>query len=241
MFLVVGLGNPGSEYASNRHNIGFMAVDELVHRHSFSGWRTKYQSQMADGTIGTERVLLLKPMTYMNRSGGPVGEACRFYKIPPEKVIVFHDELELAPGKLRVKQGGGHAGHNGLRDIDAHIGNNYWRIRLGIGRPHDKALVHKWVLSDFGKADQDWLDPFLAAAAQHSGLLLKGDSAGFMNKVTLATQPAKEKAPRKAPSATKPAPADKKTAPLKTESKELGSGALADALAAAFKRQDKQS
>jgi PTH1 family peptidyl-tRNA hydrolase len=193
MFLVVGLGNPGSEYASNRHNIGFMAADELVRRHSFSAWRTKYQAQMADGTIGDDRVLLLKPMTYMNRSGQSVGDACRFYKIPPEKVIVFHDELELAPGKVRVKQGGGHAGHNGLRDIDAHIGKDYWRVRLGIGRPHDKALVHKWVLSDFGKADAVWLEPFLDAVARNTRALLTGDHSGFMNRVTLATQPAKPK------------------------------------------------
>jgi PTH1 family peptidyl-tRNA hydrolase len=170
-----------------------MAADELVRRHSFSAWRSKYQAQLAEGSLGNERVLLLKPMTYMNRSGQAVGDACRFYKIPAENVIVFHDELELAPGKLRVKQGGGHAGHNGLRDIDAHIGKDYWRVRLGIGRPHDKALVHKWVLSDFAKADGVWLEPFLFAVASNVPALLKGDPAGFMNKVTVATQPAKPK------------------------------------------------
>lgn len=197
MFLVVGLGNPGSEYAANRHNIGFMAVDEIVRRHSFGAWRTKYQGELADGELGGERLLALKPMTYMNRSGQSVGEVCRFFKIPPERVIVLHDELELPPGKLRVKVGGGHAGHNGLRDIDAHIGNNYCRVRLGIGRPHDKALVHKWVLSDFGKADQTWLEPFLAAVAHHVGLLVRGDQGGFMNKVTLEIQPPKPKAEAK--------------------------------------------
>jgi len=193
MFLVVGLGNQGSEYAANRHNIGFMAVDELVRRHSFGTWRNKYQGELADGEVGGERLLALKPMTYMNKSGQSVGEVCRFFKIPPERVIVLHDELELPPGKLRVKVGGGHAGHNGLRDIDAHIGNSYCRIRLGIGRPHDKALVHKWVLSDFGKADQTWMEPFLDAVARHFPLLLRGDQGGFMNKVTLATQPPKPK------------------------------------------------
>lgn len=203
MWLVVGLGNPGTEYAGNRHNIGFMAVDDLVRRHSFSGWRAKYSGELADGEIAGQRVLALKPMTYMNRSGQSVGEVARFFKIPVENIIVLHDELELPPGKLRTKQGGGHAGHNGLRDIDAHVGNPYWRVRLGIGRPHDKALVHKWVLGDFGKADQDWLDPFLDAVSKHFGLLLKGDHAGFQNKITLATQPPK---PKKADSAKPPAP-----------------------------------
>ena len=165
MFLVVGLGNPGSGYAANRHNIGFMAVDDLVRRHSFGPWRAKFQGQMAEGTIDGHKVLALKPQTYMNRSGGAVGEAARFFKIEPAHILVLHDELELPPGKLRVKRGGGHAGHNGLRDIDAHIGKDYLRLRLGIGRPHDKALVHNWVLSDFAKADQPWLADFLDAVA----------------------------------------------------------------------------
>ena len=205
MFLVVGLGNPGSGYAANRHNIGFMAVDDLVRRHSFGPWRAKFQGQMAEGTIDGHKVLALKPQTYMNRSGGAVGEAARFFKIEPAHILVLHDELELPPGKLRVKRGGGHAGHNGLRDIDAHIGKDYLRLRLGIGRPHDKALVHNWVLSDFAKADHPWLTDFLEAVAQHFGLLLKGDEGGFMNKVTLATRPP---APKK-PASQQPAPQQK--------------------------------
>ncbi|KJS44122.1 MAG: peptidyl-tRNA hydrolase [Rhodospirillaceae bacterium BRH_c57] len=193
MFLVVGLGNPGDQYAGNRHNIGFMAVDEIVRRHSFAAWRAKYQGLLTEGDIGGERVLMLKPMTFMNNSGRSVGECARFYKIPPENVIILHDELELPPGKLRLKQGGGHAGHNGLRDIDAHFDNNTLRVRLGIGRPHDKALVHNWVLSNFAKADQDWLDTFLDAVARNFRLIVKGDHAGFMNRVSLATQPPRPK------------------------------------------------
>lgn len=193
MLLVVGLGNPGSEYAANRHNVGFMAVDEIVRRHSFGPWRKKHQAEISDGQIGTQRVLALKPMTFMNRSGQSVAEVARFFKIAPENVFVLHDEIELPPGKLRVKLGGGHAGHNGLRDIDAHIGNAFWRVRLGVGRPHDKALVHNWVLGDFAKADQEWLGDFLSAVSDHIGLLLRGDDSGFMNRVSLATQPAKPK------------------------------------------------
>jgi len=197
MLLVVGLGNPGPEYAGNRHNIGFMAVDEIVRRHSFGAWRTKHKGELADGEIAGERVLALKPMTYMNRSGQSVGEVVRFLKIPVENVIVLHDELELPPGKLRVKTGGGHAGHNGLRDIDAHIGKNYHRVRLGIGRPHDKALVHKHVLSDFAKAERDDLEKFLDAVARNFRLMVKGDPSGFMNRVALAMQPPKDKTPKK--------------------------------------------
>lgn len=193
MWLVAGLGNPGAEYAENRHNIGFMAVDELVRRHSFSPWRNKHRGEMADGTISGQRVLVLKPMTFMNRSGQSVGDVARFYKIPLSNIIVLHDELELAPGRLRLKQGGGHAGHNGLRDIDAHLGNEYWRIRLGIGRPHDKAMVNKWVLGDFSKVDAVWLEPFLDALARNFRLVLDGDQAGFMNRVTTATQPPRAK------------------------------------------------
>lgn len=228
MWLLVGLGNPGPEYAGNRHNIGFMAVDEIVRRHSFGAWRSKYQAEMADGEIGAERVIVLKPMTYMNRSGQSVGECARFFKIPPENVVVFHDELELPPGKLRVKQGGGHAGHNGLRDIDAHIGKDYWRVRLGIGRPHDKALVHKWVLSDFAKADAEWLETFLEAVARNTRLLVKGDQGGFMNRVSLATQPEK-------PARDKPAKA-RPEKPAEAPEKPAGPAtALGDALRKAFR------
>ncbi|NKD55332.1 MULTISPECIES: aminoacyl-tRNA hydrolase [unclassified Haematospirillum] len=193
MWLVVGLGNPGAEYAGNRHNVGFMAADALVRRHSFSSWRSKHHGELADGSIAGQRVMVLKPMTFMNRSGLCVGEVARFYKIPLSNILVLHDELELSPGRLRIKQGGGHAGHNGLRDIDAHLGHAYWRVRLGIGRPHDKALVNKWVLGDFAKSDSVWLAPFLDAVSLHFHLILDGDHAGFMNRVTTATQPPRPK------------------------------------------------
>ncbi len=248
MFLVVGLGNPGPEYARNRHNIGFMAVDGIVRRHSFGSWRGKYQGEMSEGEIAGERVLALKPMTYMNRSGQSVAACAKFLKIPPERVIVLHDEIELPPGKLRVKKGGGHAGHNGLRDIDAHVGKDYWRIRLGVGRPHDKAQVHDWVLGDFAKSEQDGLDKLLDAVADHLPLMIKGDESGFMNRVTSATrppQPKKEKAPAAAP--TKGAAAQTKSAaakdappsaaPAETSApSRTPSTALADALRKAFRR-----
>lgn len=230
MYLVVGLGNPGGDYARNRHNIGFMAVDAIVRRHSFGAWRGKYQGELAEGEIGGQRVLALKPMTYMNRSGQSVGACAKFLKLPPENVIVLHDEIELAPGKLRVKKGGGHAGHNGLRDIDAHLGREYWRVRLGVGRPHDKALVHKWVLSDFAKAEQDDLERLLDAVAANVPLLLKGDQGGFMNRVATATQPARpgktDKAGPTAADATgQPSP------PARSQAKSEGPAtALADAL-----------
>lgn len=188
MFLVVGLGNPGSEYAGNRHNIGFMAADTFVRLHKFGPWRNRFNSDICEGTIAGEKVLVQKPQTFMNRSGQAVGEAARFFKIAPEQIIVLHDELELPPGKLKAKQGGGHAGHNGLRDIDAHIGNTTWRVRLGIGRPHDKALVHNWVLGDFAKADGAWLETFLTSVADRLPLLLAGQESEFMNRVTLDTR-----------------------------------------------------
>ncbi|MEM7188903.1 MAG: aminoacyl-tRNA hydrolase, partial [Pseudomonadota bacterium] len=149
MILVVGLGNPGSSYARQRHNIGFMALDQVADRGGFSAWRSKFQSEMSEGRLSGKRVVLLKPQTYMNESGRAVGEACRFLKIPPSDVIIVHDELDLAPGKCRVKMGGGHAGHNGLRSVHAHIGTDYARVRLGIGHPGDKRLVSGYVLHDF--------------------------------------------------------------------------------------------
>lgn len=233
MFLVVGLGNPGPEYARNRHNIGFMAVDEIVRRHSFGAWRGKFQGELAEGEIASERILALKPMTYMNRSGQSVAACAKFLKIPVERVIVLHDEIELPPGRLRVKQGGGHAGHNGLRDIDAHMGKDYWRVRLGVGRPHDKALVHKWVLGDFAKAEQDDLDRLLQAVANNFRLMITGDHGGFMNRVTTATQPPKPKKDK--PSAAEARPAG----PPSADRPDGGpTTALADALRKAFGRRD---
>ena len=158
MQLFVGLGNPGASYAGNRHNIGFMAVDRIASDHGFGPWRGKFQGSLAEGRLGSERVILLKPETFMNRSGASVGEAMRFFKLEPADVTVFHDELDLAPGKLRVKQGGGHAGHNGLRSIHSVIGPDYARVRLGIGHPGHKDAVSGYVLHDFAKADADWLE-----------------------------------------------------------------------------------
>jgi peptidyl-tRNA hydrolase, PTH1 family len=196
MQLVVGLGNPGSEYARNRHNIGFMAVDTLVRRHSFSPWRTKFQGEIADGSIDGEKVVVLKPMTYMNLSGQSVAAAARFLKIPVEDILVLHDELDLAPNRFRVKRGGGAGGHNGLKSIDSHLGQNYRRVRLGIGHPGDKDRVADYVLHDFAKSEAVWLEPLLDAVSDAFPLLLRGDDAGFMNKVTTLTAPPKPKKER---------------------------------------------
>lgn len=188
MRLFVGLGNPGAKYARHRHNIGFMAVDEIARRHGFAPWRRRFQGETSEGTLGTERVILFKPMTYMNESGRAVQEAASFFKIAEGDVIVFHDELELPPGKVRVKIGGGIAGHNGLRSISAHIGNDYRRVRLGIGHPGVKELVHGHVLSDFAKADNEWVATLCDAVAEHAALLAKGTDATFANRVHLAMQ-----------------------------------------------------
>ncbi|MBF0356337.1 MAG: aminoacyl-tRNA hydrolase [Alphaproteobacteria bacterium] len=193
MFLLVGLGNPGSEHASNRHNIGFMAVDEIVRRHDFSPWRKRFQGVTAEGHIGPHHVLALKPMTYMNLSGQSAGEAARFLKIPLEKIIVLHDELDLAPGKIRVKTGGGAGGHNGLKSLDAHLGNGYKRLRLGIGHPGDKDAVTGYVLSGFAKSDKEWLEPFLDVVGREIGLALAGEDNRFMTKVAMALKPATDK------------------------------------------------
>lgn len=189
MYLVVGLGNPGEKYARNRHNIGFMAADEIVRRHSFSSYRAKFQGEIAEGKIGTEKVLVLKPQTYMNESGRSVKEVVTFYKIASEDIIVLHDELDLAPGKLRVKRSGGHAGHNGLRSIHAHVGEGYARVRLGIGHPGDKNRVTGHVLKDFAKADQDWIEPELDAVAVNMDLILAGRDSDFMTRVAQAVRP----------------------------------------------------
>ncbi len=193
MFLLVGLGNPGTKYAGNRHNIGFMAVDEIVRRHGFSPWRKKFHGEISEGILGTEKTLVLKPLTFMNESGQAVGEAIRFLGMEPEQVIVIYDEIDLMAGKVRVKLGGGAAGHNGIRSITAHIGPHYTRVRLGVGHPGDKTLVHPHVLSDFAKADKVWLTPLLDAVAEYAPLLVESDMATFQNKVHLALAPAPEK------------------------------------------------
>jgi len=196
MKLIVGLGNPGGKYAGNRHNIGFMAIDEIHRRHAgFQPWRSRFQGQVSEGRLGSEKVLLLKPSTYMNESGRAVGEAMRFFKLEPEDIVVLYDELDLPPAKFRMKKGGGHGGHNGLRSITAHIGADYRRLRLGIGHPGDKKLVSNYVLGDFAKADSEWLEPLLTEIADQAALLAEGRDSQFANKLTLALEP--EKAQRK--------------------------------------------
>ena len=204
MLLLVGLGNPGPGYANHRHNIGFRAVDAIAARHGFKPWRTRFDGELAEGEVAGERVLALKPMTYMNLSGNSVAAAARFYKVPPERVVVIYDEIELAPGKIRVKRGGGNAGHNGLKSIDACLGADYWRVRLGVDRPDravsnaDPDAVSNWVLRDFPKADHPWVEKLIEAVAEHFPLLAGGDDTKFMNRVTLATKPPPPK-PEKAP------------------------------------------
>lgn len=203
MRLFVGLGNPGASYARNRHNIGFMAVDAIADAHGFGPWREKFQGFLSEGRLGGDKVLLLKPDTFMNLSGRSVVEAARFYKIAPEEVVVFHDELDLAPGKVRVKEGGGHAGHNGLRSVHQYLGPDYVRVRMGIGHPGEKHLVSNYVLHDFAKADEEWLTPLIDAVAGAAGRLAEGDWPGFQNAVALKLNP-----PRKS-SAGAPSPARK--------------------------------
>ncbi|MGH1454896.1 MAG: aminoacyl-tRNA hydrolase [Paracoccaceae bacterium] len=202
MKLFVGLGNPGAKYAGNRHNIGFMAVERIASDHGFAPWRSKFQAEVSEGKLGSEKVILLKPMTFMNLSGQSVGEAMRFYKLSPADVTVFHDELDLAPGKCRLKQGGGHAGHNGLRSIHQHITPEYQRVRLGIGHPGHKDRVAGYVLSDFAKAEQDWLDDMMRGISDGAGELAGGDGPKFLNAVALRVAP-----PRSSTGTGKPKPA----------------------------------
>jgi PTH1 family peptidyl-tRNA hydrolase len=230
MKLLVGLGNPGAQYAGNRHNIGFMAVDAIASANTISGWKSKHAGLLAEGNVGGERVLLLKPQTFMNKSGDSVQQVARFYKLTPADIVVFYDELDLAPGKVRVKTGGGNGGHNGLRSIDPQIGLDYKRVRLGIGHP-GKEFVTPHVLGDFAKADRAWLDPLLDEIARQAPLLLKGDDAGFMNKIALAVKGED----------TKPAPAAKpaqshirQARPAKSQAELPKSGPMADMLSKLF-------
>ncbi|MCA2378866.1 aminoacyl-tRNA hydrolase [Agrobacterium sp. 22-211-1] len=187
MKIIAGLGNPGAQYAGNRHNIGFMAVDALQRLPSFSPWARKFKAEISEGEIAGEKVLLMKPLTYMNLSGESVGEAMRFFKLAPGDIIAIHDELDLLAGRTRIKTGGGHGGHNGLKSLDAHCGKEYRRLRLGIGHPGDKERVHGHVLGDFAKADRVWLDPLLDAIADNAAMLVKGEDSQLMNKLALAT------------------------------------------------------
>ena len=207
MLLIVGLGNPGSQYAHNRHNVGFMAIDAIHRRHGFQPWRRRFQAELSEGTLAGEKVLLLKPQTYMNDSGRAVQAAAAFYKLPLADTVVFHDEVDLPPGKTRMKTGGGAAGHNGLRSIDAALGDGYRRVRIGVGHPGVKEAVPHYVLHDFAKADQEWLDPLLSAIADNAPLLAEGKDPTFANRLHAATKP-------------EPAP-DKKAKPAK----ELGGSA----------------
>ncbi|MER9074949.1 aminoacyl-tRNA hydrolase [Mesorhizobium sp. M0904] len=186
MLVFTGLGNPGAKYANNRHNVGFMAADAIARRHSFSPWSKKFQGLIAEGMLAGEKVILIKPQTFMNLSGQSVGEALRFYKLGPSALTVFYDEIDLAAGKVRVKVGGGSGGHNGIRSLDQHVGKDFRRVRIGVGHPGVKEMVHGHVLGDFAKADREWLDVLLDAIADGAGLLAEGDDNSFMNRVTLA-------------------------------------------------------
>jgi len=189
MLILAGLGNPGPKYADNRHNIGFMAADAIVRRHNLPAWRRRFQADATEGVLGGEKVLILKPQTFMNESGRSLGEAARFFKVAPERVFVVYDELDLKSGKIRVKWGGGNGGHNGIRSTEAHLGKNFCRVRLGIGHPGDKEKVLGHVLGDFAKADRSWLDPLLDAIADHVGDLVSGSENRFMSAVSQAVFP----------------------------------------------------
>jgi len=186
MLLLVGLGNPGARYAGNRHNVGFLAVQEIAKRHGLGPWRRRFAGVACEGPLDGVRTLLLLPGTFMNESGRAVAEAAHFYKISPAEITVFHDEIDLPPGKVRVKIGGGIAGHNGLRSISEHIGNDYRRVRIGVGHPGDKDLVQHYVLSDFAKSDRGWVDALVAIIGENAELIARGQDASFQNKVHLA-------------------------------------------------------
>lgn len=235
MLLLVGLGNPGGEYARHRHNVGFMAVDAIADRLGFGAPRSKFQGEIREGFLdgpdGRVKTLILKPLTYMNESGRAVGEAARFYKIAPADVVVFHDEIDLAAGKIRVKTGGGNAGHNGLRSIDAHVGNGFKRVRIGIGHPGDKSRVTGHVLGAFSKDDEIWLAPLLEAIAD-AAPFLAGDDARFVSDVALRLQPPK---PAKTGIKDKTAPA--KDSDARAADANRPHGPLAEALQKLFGRR----
>ncbi len=205
MKLFVGLGNPGAKYARNRHNIGYMAVERIATDHGFGPWKGKFHGRVCEGRLGREKVVLLKPETFMNLSGQSVGAAMRFYKLTPADITVFHDELDLAPGKLKAKTGGGHAGHNGLRSIHQHIGPDYNRVRIGVGHPGHKDRVAGYVLHDFARGDQDWIDDILCGISDGIPDLADSDPARFTNKVALKTAPPRKNPP---PEPANPPPPD---------------------------------
>jgi len=209
MNVFAGLGNPGAKYAGHRHNIGFMALDAIAEAHGFGPWKAKFQGQCSEGRLGGQKVLLLKPETFMNLSGQSVAEAMRFYRLEPAALTVFHDELDLAPGKVKVKSGGGHAGHNGLRSLQAHLGPEFRRVRMGIGHPGHKDRVSGYVLHDFSRADRGWLEPLLEGIAAGAPELARGDAGRFLTAVALRTSPPRsgtgERAPQGKPAAKSPA------------------------------------
>ncbi|MFO1185152.1 MAG: aminoacyl-tRNA hydrolase [Bauldia sp.] len=229
MFLLVGLGNPGPEYENNRHNIGFMALD-AIQRHGFSPWRKGFAGLTAEGTLGSVKTLLLKPLTYMNESGRSVAEASRFHKVEPADILVIHDEIDLPAGKLRMKVGGGSGGHNGVRSVTAHIGDSFRRMRLGVGHPGHKDAVHNHVLRDFAKADREWVSELLEAITANAPLLAEGKDSTFANKVHLATNPGGDDPPPRDPPPPRPTP------PTRPPSPESG-GPLAGALRRLFGKQ----
>lgn len=233
MHLIVGLGNPGDKYRGNRHNIGFMALDAIARRHNFPSWREKFQGLVSEGTLGGEKTLLLKPQTFMNASGDSVQAATKFYKLTPADVTVIYDELDLVPGKARIKIGGGNGGHNGLRSIDPQIGTNYRRVRLGIGHPGSKDAVIHWVLADFSKADGEWLEPLLSTLADNAELLPKGEDNALMNKLAVGVGGDKAERPERpqASNATpKPAQTHIRAARRSASPKLPATGPMADML-----------
>ncbi len=235
MLLIVGLGNPGAQYAQNRHNVGFMAVDAIQRRHGFQPWRRRFQAETSEGILVGDKALLIKPQTYMNESGRAVQAAAAFYKLPPADIVVIHDEVDLAPGKTRVKTGGGAAGHNGLRSIDAALGDGYRRLRIGIGHPGVKEAVPHYVLHDFAKADADWLKPLIEAIADNAALFAEGKDATLANRLHAATQPphAEEKAKGKK-GLSSPAESDRQALQAKHEAGRPTEGPLARGLRKLF-------
>ncbi|MEP3054607.1 aminoacyl-tRNA hydrolase [Ascidiaceihabitans sp.] len=239
MKLIVGLGNPGAKYAGHRHNIGFMALDMIAADHGFGPWKGKHNGAVSEGRFGSDRAALLKPETFMNNSGQSVQAAMRFYKLTPEDVIVLHDEIDLAPGKVKYKMGGGHAGHNGLRSIHQHIGPEYGRVRLGVGHPGHKDRVPGYVLHDFARADQDWLDDVLRGCADGAPHLATGDSAKFMNAVGMRVSPQRPSSGTKAPNKTSAKTASKTAAKPSGEAPKTAPEATPDTRNAMQKLMDK--
>ncbi|MGE6741641.1 aminoacyl-tRNA hydrolase [Allorhizobium pseudoryzae] len=243
MLIIAGLGNPGGKYAGNRHNIGFMAVDAIQRRPGFSPWSKKFKAEISEGELAGDKVLLMKPQTFMNLSGDAVGEAMRFYKLGPQNIVAIYDELDLAPAKARIKVGGGHGGHNGVKSLDAHCGKDYRRLRLGIGHPGNKDLVHGYVLGDFAKVDRDWLEPLLDAIADNAEMLVKNEDSQLMNKLALAVgAKADEETAKPAKAAKDPKPAGQshiRQARNFNQPKALPtSGPMADMLKRMFSKKD---